>query len=828
MATLTGRDGNDKITGTELDDTIDGRLGNDILNGLGGSDTIYGKGGDDTLEGGAANDFLYGGTGRDHLKGGDGGDSLWGFESEGNLVNPDADVLEGGDGGDYMQAARGELYGGPGDDNMFGINVLGGDVTMYGGPGNDSMDAAEFTAAYGGVGDDRVRTFLLVSYQPTVLDGGSGFDTLLVGQGTGGVTEVLDFSKVTNFEELILIKEIFFGVPIVLTDNVAEAGSTFAIRFETNDGGTDTVVLDGSNETDAHFDINAPIVQSITGGQLSDVIRGGGIINGNGGDDELLGVGESEDRFTGGTGDDRIDGGDGLDTAVYSSAYANYTLTEVTFNTFTVTDNVGNEGSDTIIDVNKLQFSDQTVDVVIRGIEIIGDESADALTGGSFADRIDGAGGDDKLAGAGGNDLIEGGTGKDTLSGDTGNDLLNGNDGTDQLTGGEGNDMLDGGADADTLAGGNGDDEVLAGDGDDQLDGGAGADTLTGGSGDDTVLAGAGSDLIVGGHGAGNDTYDGGDGVDTVRYLSARSGIIVDLAASSNQARSIAAQDAAGIGIDQLKRIENVIGGNFADQLNGNSASNTLTGAVGNDILRGLDGNDTLNGGIGIDIMLGGAGNDTYFVDNAADRVSEAAGKTTNDAGGIDTVRSSISYNLAMTKGAGFVENLVLLGTANLSGRGNALGNVITGNGGNNALFGNAGDDRLSGGAGADRLSGGAGSDTLRGGVGGDRFIFDSAATVSDFDAIADFSRAQGDKILFSRAVFSGLGLASKLTTDQFYAAAGATKALDASDRIMYDKTNGTLYYDADGVGGAASVAIAVLGAAVHPALAFDDFLIVA
>jgi Ca2+-binding RTX toxin-like protein len=67
---------------------------------------------------------------------------------------------------------------------------------------------------------------------------------------------------------------------------------------------------------------------------------------------------------------------------------------------------------------------------------------------------------------------------------------------------------------------------------------------------------------------------------------------------------------------------------------------------------------------------------------------------------GTDTVQSSIAYALGSD-----VENLVLIGTANISGTGNAAGNVLTGNGGNNVLAGLGGADALDGALGTDTAS---------------------------------------------------------------------------------------------------------------------------
>ncbi|WP_018045660.1 calcium-binding protein [Methylobacterium sp. 88A] len=145
-------------------------------------------------------------------------------------------------------------------------------------------------------------------------------------------------------------------------------------------------------------------------------------------------------------------------------------------------------------------------------------------------------------------------------------------------------------------------------------------------------------------------------------------------------------------------------------------AGGTQTGGDGDDTLRGGIGDDTLDGGAGNDTMIGGAGDDTYIVDSAGDKVVEDAGE------GDDTVRSSVTYTLPDN-----VENLVLTGTGDIDGTGNALDNSIVGNGGDNRLDGGAGNDRLTGRGGDDVLVGGTGNDVMRGGAGDDVYVVDSA-----------------------------------------------------------------------------------------------------
>jgi Ca2+-binding RTX toxin-like protein len=136
------------------------------------------------------------------------------------------------------------------------------------------------------------------------------------------------------------------------------------------------------------------------------------------------------------------------------------------------------------------------------------------------------------------------------------------------------------------LMGNDMDNYMQGGGGNDSISSGAGDDTLVGGSGNDTVAGGVGNDLIVGGNGAGDDVYFGGGGIDTVKYTSANAGITVNLSAALNQAKSTQA-NLAGIGLDQLSGIENIIASYHDDMLTGNSVNNVFFGLTGNDLIDG-------------------------------------------------------------------------------------------------------------------------------------------------------------------------------------------------------------------------------------------------
>ena len=288
--------------------------------------------------------------------------------------------------------------------------------------------------------------------------------------------------------------------------------------------------------------------------------------------------------------------------------------------------------------------------------------------------------------------------------GQSASDLIAGRDGPDHIEGFAGDDILLGNSGADVLLGGTGNDS---------LNGGTGADDMRGGPGNDTYVVDSPNDRV-------DELNGSGSGIDTVV-----SSVTFNLAGAAAQ---------GGIENLTLRGTANING--F-----GNALNNSIVGDDGANHLVGWSGSDLLNGGLGNDMLTGGQGNNT-LVNSTSDQVDELT-----DAGsGIDTVASSVTFNLAGAAVLGGVENLALQGAANVNGFGNALNNSIIGNGGANQLVGWSGNDTLNG-----RL----GNDTLTGGQGHDTFFFNTTPNgTTNRDIIRDFSPVD-DTIALSHAVFS-------------------------------------------------------------------------
>ncbi len=702
--TLTGT-ANIDGTGNVLNNVITGNSGVNVIDGGAGADSLYAGAGDDTVFGGSGDDLLDGGAGADLLSGNTGNDTYV-VDHIGDLVTEAA-----GEGIDLVQSGITYTL----TDNVENLTLTGAaningtgnqlDNTVVGNTGSNIL--------YGLEGND-------------TLNGGSGADTML--GGTGNDTYVVD-----NTADVVT-EYVDEGLDIV------QSSVTYTLSAN-----VENLTLTGTAS------ING------TGNELDNVIVG------NSGNNALYGL-TGNDTLLGNAGNDTLDGG--LDVDAMTGGAGNDTY---------VVDNAGdlvtenlNEGTDLVQSGITYTLTANVENLTLTGtatIDGIGNALANVITGNVAANILDGAAGDDTIYAGAGDDRLLGGDGNDSLLGEAGNDVILGN---------AGNDTLNGGLDADDLAGGSGNDTYVvdnvgdlvtevAGEGTDlvqssitytltdnvenltmtgtanidgtgnELDnvingntgnniltGLGGNDTLYGNSGSDTLLGGVGNDSLNGDAGTdllrgedGNDTLNGGTGADTMQGGTGNDTYVVDDAADL-------VLEAADEGVDLVQssvshtladNVENLTltgtaningtGNALNNVLLGNAGNNVLAGLAGNDTLTGSGGNDTLDGGTGADTMAGGLGNDSYVVDEIGDVVTENANE------GTDIVQAGISYTLGNN-----LENLILTGTADLAGTGNALTNTITGNSGNNVL------------------DGGTGADTLIGGLGNDTYLIDNVGDV--------------------------------------------------------------------------------------------------
>ncbi|RVU16135.1 beta strand repeat-containing protein [Methylobacterium oryzihabitans] len=778
-----------RLTGTDGAESLGGGANDDTLKGAGGNDTLYGYAGNDWIDGGAGDDTLKGGGGADTLVGSTGIDTASYFDSaSGVTVNLETGKGGGGDAeGDTLtgiENVQGSSYADIliGDAGANRIQGLNGSDILKGGGGADTLD--------GGAGIDTV------SYSNATA--GVAVD-LGTGQGTGGDAEGDRYIGIEN-----------------------AAGSAF----------DDTLIGDGSANT-------------LSGGAGNDTLKGSG-------------------------GADSLDGGAGIDTASYRLASEG-----VKANLATGKGTAGEAQGDVYVGIENLQGSAYADwlqgDAGANKLE--GFNGNDTLKGGGGADTLDGGAGTDVVGylgstagvtvdlatgrGSGGEaegdvlagiENVVGSDHDDSLIGDAGANLLSGREGDDTLRGGAGADQLVGGLDTDTasyagsaaavavsLLTGTGTGGDAQGDTLQEIENLTGSgfdDVLTGNAAANLLSGGAGNDVLTGGGGWNGDTLDGGAGSDTVSYAGG-TWATVDLINGRG--------GASGLGWDTLVSIENAVGTETGDTFIASAAANTLDGRGGTDsvsyygstaavvvdlgtgtgaggyaagdryaniesvtgssfadTLRGSAGSDSFQGGAGADVMMGRGGNDTYEVDDAGDRVIERGG------GGDDTVLARTSYTLEAGQE---IEHLV-----GYEGRYRDRAAY--------ALTGNEFANEIIGGRYNDRLNGRGGADTLTGGYGVDTFVFDTALVTGGIDHITDFVSGS-DKVELSSGVFAALPKGALNAAAFKDLSAGP---VDASDRILYDRASGGLFYDADGSGAGARTQFAILDGA--PALVAGDFLV--
>ena len=222
-------------------------------------------------------------------------------------------------------------------------------------------------------------------------------------------------------------------------------------EFRASDGDD----LDASSSTDGVFIQGDADVDTASGGSGNDTIFGMGGA-------DVISAGAGADFIDGGTGNDVIDGGDDADTSGldftppiwetgdrvrFEGNKEDYTIASNDDGSFTVIDNVGDYGTDTLTNVEILEFNNGEVLLVPETGSWTFQEwdpvkNRQTLVSEDFAD------------GTIFDDTIIGGDGRSFLRGDDGDDVLIGDSmssegvfasGQDMIEGGEGNDYIDGG-----------------------------------------------------------------------------------------------------------------------------------------------------------------------------------------------------------------------------------------------------------------------------------------------------------------------------------------------------------------------------------------------
>ena len=411
VAQNTGGEGIDTLSGIEylagsnFGDTL---RGNDDFNLItdtaatgpaGQTDSIFGYGGNDTIQVTRAAAAL---ATNINMDGGDGDDFIelrGGTLSAGLAVNLDG-LVAASNGASLTYMALGTTS----TDRNLDV------VTVDGGAGNDRIVLSGVASATinAGSGNDTVsismRGASSVNYQITL---GAGADILQLGGTTSDVTTTARTSRVTDFDrgdagdKFEMSTYLNNGLTGYTANSNAfasghlrltQSGSDLLVQVDRDAGGATngfvTIFAISNGYTGGFTAFNfdgfignltltgiGALDETITGATGNDTLSGGDgndLLIGLAGTDTLNG-GNGEDVLRGGTGNDALNGGAGNDTADYAGPRAGYSFTYTTdpatgratsFSSVTDT-NAGNgdEGADTLTSIEKLTFSDQTIDL---------------------------------------------------------------------------------------------------------------------------------------------------------------------------------------------------------------------------------------------------------------------------------------------------------------------------------------------------------------------------------------------------------------------------------------------------------------------------------
>lgn len=265
------------------------------------------------------------------------------------------------------------------------------------------------------------------------------------------------------------------------------------------------------------------------------------------GDDQMFGD-EGDDFFWGGQGNDAINGGAGIDTLVMNGAYADYTIEEIAGQyVINHLGGTGFDGSDVFVNIEKVRFSDQTIELNTTPTDLLASITGLTLTvsgaAASAADRVN-------IEQIGDTITVEDSNSPATLVDVSGNQSVVRHIDASSVTG-AGVRIFASYDGRSNLTGSRGDDYIYAhGDGD---------DILRGRTGDDRIFGNEGNDRLVGSFG--DDEIDGGAGFDTAMYFAARSEFLIEETIDGIRVTHTGGTGASGI--DELIDVEQL---RFSDQ----------------------------------------------------------------------------------------------------------------------------------------------------------------------------------------------------------------------------------------------------------------------